>query len=356
MAPALLAFDGWPLAYAPFSPAAIHLLTLLEDQTQGDPSLVLLPAPSLHPLPEWVQGWVAYGAHPSRARLGWEQYRLPRQAAKLGASALHLVTPTPALVASIPLTCSPTQWNTQRQVSTGGIFERLRRSLAAGGMANLRRLDWPSDLPAPLPAGLPLQVQPPRVHPLFRAGGPLPAQPVETRAIRRPGLPDLDLAAAPFFLYAGPADPGCLRLLLAGWSWASPALGEDFWLVLPNLPASAQAALEEPAAGQAHLTRVVRLSTASLPGLAWLYRQSAAVVQLAPSRPWGDPASLVLAGGRPLIAFDDPWTAARAGPAAFLTPAGDARLLGAALVTVGSDEALAQALADAARQRSSNWL
>ncbi len=115
-------------------------------------------------------------------------------------------------------------------------------------MTNLRRLDWPADLPVP-EGELPIHIRPVRAHPLFQAGGPALVQPGEFQAVERPGLPAVDLAAAPFVLYAGPADPGSIRLLLAGWSWAYPALGDDTFLVLPNLPDAEQAALFEQAAG-----------------------------------------------------------------------------------------------------------
>ncbi len=95
--------------------------------------------------------------------------------------------------------------------------------------------------------------------------------------------------------------------------------------------------------------------TRSLSDLAWLYRQSTAIVRLGGTQPWGDPAILALAAGRPLVALEEPYTIARVGPAAFLTPPGDPRLLGAALVTVVTDEAVAEALSSAARQQVLKW-
>ncbi len=121
VADSLLAFDGWALADAPFSPAAIHLLTLLADDSDPDPFLVLLPAPTLHPLPQRVKGYIPSEVHPTRSRLVWEQSTLPRLAARAGASGLHLVTLSPALSSRVPITCSPTQWEprTNQDVKRG---------------------------------------------------------------------------------------------------------------------------------------------------------------------------------------------------------------------------------------------
>jgi hypothetical protein len=302
-----------------------------------------------------VNGFISTEILPTRSALTWEQWLLPRQAARAGAQALHLLTLTPALAARIPLTCSPTYWGPANPGPASGLSERLGRSLAAGGLANLRRLDWPADLPVPATV-LPIAVQPPRVHPLFHANDPSLPVPAAFQAIRRPGRAKLDLAGAPFFLYGGSPRPELLRLLLSAWSWAAPALGEDFFLALPNLAEAEQNLVREWSAEQEFAPSLLFMETTELAELAWLYRQAAAVIQLEPSQPWGDPAALALAAGRPLVGLEEPRIVARAGPAAFLTPPGDPRLLGAALVTVGSDEVVAQALMDAAQTRAQGWL
>jgi hypothetical protein len=353
VAPSLLAFDGWALAYTPFSPAAIHLLTLLEDPSNPDNFLVFLPAPSIHSLPKRMNGFISAAIHPTGSRLMWEQFKLPQLAARSGAAELHLVTPTPALAARVPMTCSPTQWGSAPD-RPASLPDRLRRSLAGGGMAGLRRLDWPADLPVPN-TGIPIRVQPVRVHPLFLAAGPILPQPSEFQSIHQPGLPDVDLAAAPFLLYAGPSDPNSLQLLLTGWSWASPALGENVHLVLPNLSGAEREPLTEQISGAVFAPTLVPVQTSTLAALAWLYRQAAAVIQLGPSCPWGDPAALALAAQRPLVALEEPFTADRVGPAAFLVPPDDPRLLGAALVSVTTDESAAEALVNAAHQRVLGW-
>ena len=62
-----------------------------------------------------------------------------------------------------------------------------------------------------------------------------------------------------------------------------------------------------------------------------------------------------MACGKPLVASETALTGAIVGPAAYLAPPGDARSLGAALVTVIVEEQVAENLSAAASQRSANW-
>ena len=342
---ALTAYDGWALAYAPFSPAALHLLAILEVQASPSESLVLLPAPPVHPLPERVNGFLSPERHSPIERLKWEQFSLPRLAAGCGAGEICLVTPTPPLWSHQASRCSPAQWG--RLPPTRSLRERLRRSLAFAGMHSLQRLDWPADLPAPADS-FPLQRLRPFVHPLFRADGMDQSGPgpLKLRSQSWPAPGEI-----PFLLYSGPFDPAALHLLMAGWSWATPALGPEILLILPRWTDDLPAARPE----DEFLSTVRQVQPETLEGLAWLYRQAAAVIQLGPNQPWGDPALLALAAHRPLVALEEPAAAARAGPAAFLVPPANARLLGAALVSLLSDDSLAASLNSAAANRAAGW-
>jgi glycosyltransferase involved in cell wall biosynthesis len=62
-----------------------------------------------------------------------------------------------------------------------------------------------------------------------------------------------------------------------------------------------------------------------------------------------------MACGKPLVASETALTDAIVGPAAYLAPPGDARSLGAALVTVIVEEQVAENLSAAASRRSANW-
>lgn len=62
-----------------------------------------------------------------------------------------------------------------------------------------------------------------------------------------------------------------------------------------------------------------------------------------------------LACGKPVVGAEGEIMNALVGPAAFLAPAGDARALGAALLTVIVEEEVAERLSKAAWERVSRW-
>ena len=68
---------------------------------------------------------------------------------------------------------------------------------------------------------------------------------------------------------------------------------------------------------------------------------------------WTGP--LAMACGKPLVASETALIGAIVGPAAYLALPGDARSLGAALVTVIVEEQVAESLSAAASQRSAKW-
>jgi glycosyltransferase involved in cell wall biosynthesis len=332
---ALTVFDGWPLAYAPFSPAGLHLLTLLEAPPDGTRRLVLLPGPSKLVPPKSCEVMLYPTGSTPGGRLAWEQVRLPQQARRHGANKLVLTRPTPPVAGQVPCVYWPTGEedlpNRQRSLA-----ERLRLALAAGGQSELQQMMWPADLPLPQ-SNTPFKIQPPKSHPLFYENNPLEVS-------TEPLVPT-------YILYAGPYDAHNLRLLLAGWSWAAPSLGDETQLVLLHLPQEQQRVLDEN-----DLTASVRrVQPGTLAGLAALYRQAAAVVHLGPTVPWGDAVTASLASGQALVARDEPLTAARCGPAAFLVPPDNPRALGAAVLTLIVEEQLNGQLREAARKQVSDW-
>ena len=331
----LTVFDGWPLAVDPFCPAGLHLLTLLETPPDGIRRLVLLPGPSRLALPTGIETQISPTINSAGGRLAWEQLRLPQQAVRRGANVLVLTRPTPPVASRIP----SVYWPTGDEAVPGArkpLAERLRLALAAGGKSELGQMAWPADLPAP-PTKTPIKTLPPGTHPLFYENSPLEgsAEP----------LPEA------YILYAGPYDAHSLRLLLAGWSWAAPSLGDETQLILLHLPQEQQQLLEEN-----NLTASIRrIQPGTLAGLAALYRQAAAVVHLGPTVPWGDPVTAALASGQALVALDEPLTAARCGPAAYLVPPDNPRALGAAILTLIVEEQLNGELREAARKQVSGW-
>ena len=335
----LVAYDGWPLAFNPFSPAGLHLLTLLEAPPVGARRLVLLPEQARLALPAGCEALVVPTADTPAGRLAWEQVRLPRQAARHRASELVLTRPTPPLAGQVPCV----YWPTGEEAASGGrqsMAVRLRQALAAGGQSALERMVWPRDLPLPN-TRIKTSLQPPRVHPFFYENVPT-------------GGEDQPLPES-YILYSGSLDPRSLRLMLAGWSWAAPSLGEETQLLLLHLPAERQVEIERMLAENKVTASVRGAAPATLAGLARLYRQAIAVAHLGPALPWGDPVAAALASGQALVAVDEPLTAARCGPAAYLVPADDPRTLGAALLTLIVEENANGQLREAARKLVQGW-
>jgi glycosyltransferase involved in cell wall biosynthesis len=166
-------------------------------------------------------------------------------------------------------------------------------------------------------------------------------------------LEQLDLPET-FIIYHGPGDRRSLEHLVQAWNWASAAIGGSYPLLVFGLDHGARAILSgfvEEYDLEGSLRLVLDVSPELLP---YLYQRCSAVFHPAPPSPWSGPVRLALACGKPLVASENSITDAIAGPAAYLAPAGDARALGAALVTVIVEEQVAESLSAAAFQRTKN--
>jgi glycosyltransferase involved in cell wall biosynthesis len=341
-------FDGWALAYAPNSPGAIHLQTLLEQVPGEVQALVGLPAAPASPLPRPAEPLIT--PNPPGARLAWEQRRLPALLRRSGAVCTHLAGGSPALFARRQAWFSPAGFDLPASLDLSppqeqaplGFQERLREALFEGSLGRVQGILWPDDLPSP-PTGLPLQRLPVILPSAFYqpAAAPLP--------------PGLDLPEN-YLLYHGPSSPADLQRLLSAWSWAAGLLGEQTPLVLLGLEPPARRSLPG-LLERLKLAPTVRLLPdlpfAALPAL---YRQSSALFHPARLSPWGDPYCLALACGVPVIGIEDRWSDARLGPAAYLVKPGGlettSRALGAALVTVVGEPGVGEALSEAGKKRS----
>ncbi len=329
-------YDGWPLAYAPNSAAAMHLLALLAALPEEVEARVAIPGPTPHTLPPRADLLRQPAENSPAARLNWEQRSLPALAEQQ-AAILHLGGLHAPLACKMPVAASPIEAETAGESRPHGLAARLRQALVFGAAGGIDALLWPRDLPE-TGENEHVFLLPPLAHPAF--WGP-PAW--DSR------LPDT------YILYLGALRAPALELLVEGWKWAGPAVGENFPLLLPGLNGAQQAALSELAAGW-ELDETLRLLPAgTLAERAALVGQASAVVCLDEPPAWGDPILEALAAGKPLIAQESESTSARVGPAAYLVPARDARALGAALTTLVVEEEVAENLSRAARQRAEGW-
>lgn len=326
-------YDGWPLVYAPASGPAIHLLELLEalpacvEPWLALPGEIEAPEPGLHLLIEPIQ-------NDPGGRLRWEQAALPALARRCSADLLHTSIAFAPLLNTVPCVISPAE---KLPTPLPGLSGRLREALGRGGAADACIL-WPEDLPDPPPGAVLL---PPYVHSAFFSSQPT-VPPL-------PGLPET------YVFVPGPLDSARLPDLAAAWSWVSAGIGENGTLLAGDLSA----------AQFEHFVRLCReagietpIEAVNLPGIrerADVFQNAAVILLANPVQPWGDSYLQALACARPLAAAETPWADRRIGPAGYLVPAGDARGLGAAVLTPLVEEPVAEQLSRAAAQRTEAW-
>lgn len=341
--------DGWPLLYAPDSPAGLHLLALLEHLPGSIEAVLALPAPETG----WFAALVEGLSHPALSlvrhqpsienspwgRLAWEQRILPNLARQKKAASLHTCGEAAPLFSKTPLTLSPAEFPGEHRPR--GLAARLRQAAAQGGAVRARIL-WPADIPAQ-PAA---QICPPFTSRLFNTQHTgsllsLKGQPVDQ--------PD------GYVLYHGPGNEQALHTLLAGWSWVAGPVGEVYPLVALGLDEASRKRLAELAEAY-QISESVR----SLPALpphstAALYQGCTVLFHPARPAPWGDPLLHALACGKPVVSIESPEADRRMGAAAYLAPAENIRAQGAALLSVLVEESVREQLTTAALERSMAW-
>jgi Glycosyl transferases group 1 len=339
-----LVFDGAPLVWKPNSPAALHLLTLLDRRPREARTLVALPGRPLFPLPGDIQSEQVIMPASGAGALAWEQRLLPRLAREQHADLLHVTGENVPLFGGAMTVLSPTApANLPISASRRNMSQRLRLALGQGGRARLKASFWPADLPAP-EQGQRIVKLPACVHPAF------------TQAAL---APDLELPDE-FILYHGPLDGRTLQRLLSAWSWAAAAIGETACLLILGAGPLQKDRIEQLVRQNSLSDSVRLLPLLPVEGLAWLYQHCRAVFHPAAIEPWEGAMRLGLACGRPLVGWETSLADALVGPAAYLVsgePEDPAlnRALGAALVTVIVEESVAKNLEGAARQRSAAW-
>jgi glycosyltransferase involved in cell wall biosynthesis len=225
-------------------------------------------------------------------------------------------------------------------LSQPGFTPRLAHALGKGGLSRAGGLLWPEDLPAPDEPSfkIPLYPLPSRVHSAFLQSQP----PLE-------GLPETIIYSP------GPIPETALYILAAAWERIAAALGEDCALLVSDLSSTSfdhllqicrEREINAPVIHRRFLTPAERAAAV---------QHAAVLLQLAAVRPWGDGISQALACGRPLVAEETPLSDKRVGPAGYLTPPGDDRMMASAVITSVVEESVAEQLCQAARTRSAAW-
>lgn len=346
-------YDGWSLARQPNSPAALHLVELLELLPADVRAIVALPGRTVDPLPAQIETHLLIMPDNPSARLKWEQRTLSGLARELNAQGIHLTSGNPALFASTPSILSPTGFaanplEPKDSDLRRSIASRLREALGQGGRSRVSGILWPDDLPKPHD-NVPLVSLPPVVHPAFS----------ESRSGSKDDISSLDLPET-YVLYHGPYKLSDLQRLLRAWTWAVGAIGEYYPLLLIGMGKSGRENLEL-LHDVYELGETVRaLPEMSHSGLVWLYQNCSALFHPVPISPWGSPVRMALACGKPVVALESPLADALVGPAAYLVPGSESevncdRALGAALLTVVVEESVANALSETAHQRVDSW-
>jgi hypothetical protein len=339
-----LVFDGAPLVWKPNSPAALHLLTLLDRRPTGARTLLALPGQPYFPLPDDIQSVQVNTPAGESGALAWEQRLLPHLAREQHADLLHVTGENAPLFGRAMTVLSPTApARSTISASRRNIGQRLRLAFGQGGRTRLKAIFWPADLPLPDQDQRIVRL-PPCVHPAF------------TEAAL---APDLELPDE-FILYHGPLEERTLQCLLSAWSWAAAAIGETTCLLILGADARQKEQIEQLARRNSLSDSVQVSPLLPVEGLAWLYQHCRAVFHPAAIGPWGDAMRLALACGRPLVGWETLLADALVGPAAYLVPGepqdpAQNRALGAALITVIVEESVAKKLEGAARRRSAAW-
>jgi len=330
-------YDGWPLVAARSSPAALHIWELLSLLLPQVEPWLALPSDA-----RWIgdefrgNTLIDPVPHTPAGRLRWEQVVLPRLARLAGARLIHTTSLSIPLFSAIPCLASPAE-PLSAGLPHGSFFSRLRSALNLGSKENVHAILWPNDLPDP-----PLDLSPLRLPPLVHS------------AFYQPQPPQSDFPGL-FVFCPGPLAEDDLEFLFGVWGRASAGLGDDWTLLVSNLNPKAFTRLGE----LSRLTedgapvKVIDLLTPARWAAA--IQQASIILATGTLLPWGDSLLQALACARPLAAQETVWSDARVGPAGYLTPLQDARMLAAAIITPLVEEPVAEQLSLAAVRQSAAW-
>ena len=143
----------------------------------------------------------------------------------------------------------------------------------------------------------------------------------------------------PYLLCHG-LNPEGADMLAAAWSWAAGSVGDAYALLILGATPRVQSRLWEWAGEHGWQANLYFPSCADLDALRDVYRQALIYVQIDPILS-GQGLRWAQAGGAAIVGFERGPTASITGAAGILVPEGDARQLGAAILTLLVEEVAA---------------
>lgn len=330
-------YDGWPLVFEPESPAALHLFELIDALPEGFEALLALPGPVDLPAGLSAQADIIPFNRRRASPMAWEQRSIPAAARRAGVGLIHTTSRYPPLFSALPCLVSPVASGASEPEA--GLPEHLRGALGSGGLAGARAILWPEDLPDP---------QPPYPAPLWRLG-PVVHPAFHTAQSGHVRLPDS------YVLVPGPLEHEQMAFLSAAWSWVAAGLDESWFLVVSGLDSARLEHLRQMCYETCAFDRVETVDLRTPEQRAEALQKAAVVLFVSDPAPWGDALLQALACARPIAAPLTACIESRVGPAAYLTPPGDSRALGAAVLSLLMEEPLSEDLSRKAQARCAAW-
>jgi glycosyltransferase involved in cell wall biosynthesis len=132
-------------------------------------------------------------------------------------------------------------------------------------------------------------------------------------------------------------------MLSAAWSWVAGSVGDEYALLILGAGAAAQSRMWDWAGKHGWQANLYFSSCPDLGELRDVYRQALVFLQIDPILS-GQGLRWAQASGAAIVGFERGPTAMITGPAGYLVSAGDARQLGAAILTLLVEEDLRQEL------------
>jgi hypothetical protein len=334
-----IAFNGLPLVAAGEPDAALHLRDLLERLPALAPGYrytLLLPGEATYP--SW-QGVATMGLERRKGewgRLWLEQHDLVRAAVAAGADVLYFPYAAAPISSAVPVVAwcgSPGD----RPIG-GGPAARLRATVAEAGLSGAAGLIHIDDAGPLATSGERRLAVPPMVPRTFGSR----ATPRDPQVADRYGLPQA-------YVLSHCGGPGDVGLLLGAWTWVASAVGDTVTLVVLARGSTARQIRSRTKESDL-LASVLVLEGVRPEDLPAIYADAEAFLFVGWG-PSGEAVRRALASGLAIVGSETPESARVVGTAGYLVPGSDARLLGAACLTLIVETELSERLRDAAKRR-----